>query len=94
MTQSLRVVFAGTPEFAAVALRAISTLTMRANHSERDIRPFSDLPTGTREHSPRRIFSNAQTGDIDDDGIRFIECGFDNGVANRGVRREIGRAHV
>ena len=64
---------------------------MRADHSERDVRPFRDLPTGTGEHRPRRIFSNAQLGDIDDDGIRFIECGPDDGVTNRGVCRGIQR---
>src|ERR1700733_14596881 len=75
----------------AVALGGITTLTMRADHSERDVRPFSDLPTGTGEHSPRRIFSNAQPGDIDDDGIRFIECGSDDGVTYRGVGNGIQR---
>ncbi|MDT5305025.1 MAG: hypothetical protein QOE48_693 [Mycobacterium sp.] len=53
---------------------------LRADHGERDVRPFRDLPTGTGEHSPRRIFSNGQPVDIDDDGIRFIECGSDDAV--------------
>src|ERR1700677_72559 len=64
---------------------------MRADHSERNVRPFSDLPTGTGEHGPRRIFPNAQPGDIDDDGIRFIECGSDDGITYRGVCRGIQR---
>ena len=33
----------------------------------------------------------AVPGDIDDDGIRFIECGSDDGVTNRGVCRGIQR---
>ncbi len=58
---------------------------MRADHGERDVRPFGDLPTGTGEDCPRRIFSHGQLGNIDDDGIRFIECGSDDGVTYRRV---------
>jgi hypothetical protein len=56
-----------------------------AYQADRDIRPFGDLPTGAGEHGPRRIVSDGEAVYVDDDPKRFIQRGFDDGVAERNV---------